>query len=121
MNKKIPNILVFDDDELIRLCWDYAGRQRQNIDTLHFFSCWEEFDEKATPDLLDGAVAFVDLQFDKVRSNYNGIDIAKKLRAMGISKVYSITGNPRALADSRSLFTGIIEKTVPSDIRAFVA
>ena len=121
MNKKLPNILVFDDDELIRLCWNYVRRETQDIDTLHSFSCWEEFASTATPELLENAVAFVDFQFDKVRSQYNGIDIAKTLREMGIDKIYSITGNPQFVAESRHLFSGVLGKEVPSDIRALVA
>jgi hypothetical protein len=121
MNKKSPNVLVFDDDELIRFCWDLAGRKGQKIETLYSFGCWEEFTSKANPELLEGAVAFVDFQFDKVRSQYDGIDNAKNLREMGVERIYPITGNPQFVVESSHLFSGILGKEVPRDIRALAA
>ena len=118
---QLPNILVFEDDSLMHQCWDMCAVDSQKIDTLHKFYSWEEFEKQGNANLAKDAVAFVDFDFNKVKSSFNGVDIAKRLKGLGVKKLYSITGNPNYLAGNSHLFDDILGKEIPSDIRAYVA
>jgi len=116
-DSKEPNILVFDDDKLIHDCWLMTAKQ-QSV-RFHYFWSWEDFlRQEGASSLVKSATAFVDITFKG--SGFNGYDIARRLRRLGIHKMYAITGNLKP-AEKSGLFDAVFGKDVPKNIRGLVA
>jgi len=111
-----PNVLVFDDDKLIHECWSLNSK-KQDV-RFHYYWSWEDFLRQAASPLVKNATAFVDIGFKG--SDFNGYDIARRLRRLGIKKLYATTGNLEAARKS-GLFDDVFGKDVPADIRGYVA
>ncbi len=110
------NILVFDDDKLVHDCW-LSTAKKQGIRFHHYWS-WEDFLRQGASPLAHNATAFVDIGFKG--SDFNGYDIARRLRRIGIRKLYAITGSLEA-AKKSGLFDDVFGKDVPTNIRGYVA
>jgi len=111
-----PNILVFDDDKLIHECWR-SNLMKQDV-RFHYYWSWEDFLKQGASPLVKNSTAFVDIGFKG--SDFNGYDIARRLRRLGVKKLYAITGN-MASAKKSGLFDDVFGKDVPQDIREYVA
>jgi signal transduction histidine kinase len=114
---EVPDILIFDDEQLIHDCWAMRAKL-QDIKAIHHFLSWEDFVAKEGFDLVPNAVAFVDITFKN--SRYNGAHIAHQLRRIGIKKLFAITGDPKSISDPK-LFDAVFGKEIPSDIRKLIA
>lgn len=112
-------ILVFDDNAEVREIWAHLGRQ-DRLASLHLFSSWEDFLTKGDASLVEGAIAFTDCNFESVGSAFNGIMIAKRLRELGISRIYSISSSPEFARQWPGLFDAVLETKWPSDLAALL-
>ena len=86
--------------------------------TFCHFNRWEDFVEQDAFSLARDAVAFVDIHF--LNSRYDGCDIAKFLRKLGVTAVHAITAD-RDLADESQLFDKVFGKDVPRNFKALIA
>jgi len=110
-------ILVFDDEKSVHSVWR-AYAEAHDYHTLCHFSSWEEFVAQDAFALARDAVAFVDIQF--LNSKYDGFDIARSLRKLGVRKLYTITSATEAAAES-GLFDGVYGKSVPAEFESLIA
>lgn len=67
--------------------------------------------------LAHNAVAFVDINYGN--SKFDGLDIARSLRKLGIRRLYAITSATEVAMDS-GLFDQVFGKSVPSDFAVLV-
>jgi signal transduction histidine kinase len=109
---KEPNVLIFDDDRIVHDCWKMAAKSEGM--RLHYFWSWEDFLRQRASALVEGATAFVDIGFKG--SDFNGYDIARRLKRLGIRRMYAITGSMDG-AKRSNLFDDVFGKKVPDDIR----
>jgi signal transduction histidine kinase len=109
----VTHILLFDDDQLVHDVWDINAKA-ERIPTLLHFNSWEDFISGDGHALVRQSMAFVDLSFKG--SKFDGLDIARNLREIGIRRIYAITGD-EARASASGLFDGVLGKGVPPDIR----
>jgi signal transduction histidine kinase len=105
-------ILVFDDENCIREAWSLCA-ERSGITNLTYYSSWEDFIDKDAFELVEGAIAFVDINFKN--SRFNGLDIAGQLRKLGVTKLYAITADPKTAQES-GLFDEVLGKKFPNHL-----
>ena len=107
---KDQTILIFEDMHFIRGHWVQYAKDH-DYQTVYAFSSWEEFVAQNAFSLAENAVAFVDIRYHG--SRYNGVDIAGRLRELGIRKMYAITADPE-FARASGLFDDVFGKEVPA-------
>jgi hypothetical protein len=109
-------ILIFDDERLVRDHWRKYAKDH-SYQTAWEFSSWEDFVSQNGFKLVVGAIAFVDLHYKG--SQYDGIEIARSLRDLGVKKIYAITNDPDA-ANASGLFNAVFGKDIPSNFDQLV-
>jgi len=109
-------VLVFDDEKIVHSNWRRYAEKHQFVTLCHFHR-WEEFVEQNAFSLAQDAVAFVDIHF--LNSRYDGLDIARSLRKLGVKRIYAITNDGEA-AKASNLFDGVLGKEVPESLASFV-
>jgi hypothetical protein len=110
---EMPNLLLFEDDPLMRMMWDRM-REKDELTSLHVFHSWEDFLARGTSEHLKDAVAFVGFWYDKADSKFNGIQMAEMLRDRGVSKIFGISFVPSYFDGAEHLFTAILEGNLPN-------
>lgn len=109
-------ILIFDDERLVRDHWRKYAKDHA-YQTAWDFRSWEDFISQNGFKLVPGAIAFVDLHYKG--SRYDGIEIARSLRDLGVRKIYAITNDPET-ANASGLFNAVFGKEIPENFDALV-
>jgi len=109
-------ILIFDDERLVRDHWRKYAKDH-SYQTAWEFSSWEDFVSQNGFKLVTGAIAFVDLHYKG--SQYDGMEIARSLRDLGVKKIYAITNDPET-ANASGLFDAVFGKDIPENFDSLV-
>jgi CheY-like chemotaxis protein len=111
------NILIFDDEKIVRDHWS-AHAKKVGFHTVLDFKSWEDFVRQDGYKFVDQhTVAFVDIHFNG--SRHDGLEIAKSLKKIGVTKIYAITGDIETAKES-DLFTQVFGKEIPTNFRSLV-
>ncbi len=109
-------ILIFDDEHLVRSHWrSYA--KNHHFHTAIDFCSWEDFVAQNGFKFTPGAIAFVDVHYKG--SRYDGIDIARSLRDLGVKKIFAITNDPETAVASGA-FDAVFGKDIPTNFSHLV-
>jgi|GEM_PF-2434913 len=109
-------ILIFDDESLVRSHWRRHAKSHDFRTSLDF-SSWEAFVAQDGFKYAAGAIAFVDIHYKG--SQYDGIDIARALRDLGVKKIYAITNDPET-ATASGAFDAVFGKDIPESFATLV-
>jgi hypothetical protein len=102
-----PDIVLIDDDFLIRKLWENSARTQGKRLTL--FSNPEDFYTQA--DSFDSNTEiYVDVDLG---SGYKGEHVAEKALQLGFSKIYLTTGYPAHTFQSLKWLSGVVGKEPP--------
>lgn len=111
------HVLIFDDEKTVRDHWS-AHAKKVGFHTVLDFKSWEDFVGQDGYKFVDPlTVAFVDIHFN--RSRHDGLEIAKQLKKIGVTKIYAITGDIETAKES-GLFTDVFGKEIPTNFRSLV-
>lgn len=102
-------VLIFDDERSVHSSWQRYADNHPYITLCHFHR-WEDFVQQNAFSLAQNAVAFVDIHY--TNSRYDGIDIAKALKKLGVNSIYAIT-NDGETATQSGVFDRVFGKEVP--------
>ncbi len=105
MTRTTFQLVLIDDDDLIRSAWTMVARTRGH--NLRCFSCWEEF---LAAGVETSAHVYVDYM---LADGVNGIEIASRLLSSGYSHVYLSTGSSINCRLPEGL-CGVVGKEYPS-------
>lgn len=109
-------ILIFDDEAIVRSHWRKHAKEH-DFQAAWDFSSWEDFVSQNGFALTPGAIAFIDIHYKG--SKYDGIEIARSLRELGVKRIYAITNDPET-ANNSGLFHSVFGKDIPSDFDKLV-
>jgi signal transduction histidine kinase len=109
-------ILIFDDEPVVRGYWRKYAKEH-DFQASWDFSSWEDFVSQNGFALTSGAIAFIDLHYKG--SKYDGLEIARSLRDLGVKRIYAITNDPETAAAS-GLFDSIFGKDIPENFSSLV-
>jgi len=109
-------ILIFDDERFVRDHWRKHAKDHA-FQTVWEFSSWEDFVSQNGFKLVTSAIAFVDLHYKG--SQYDGMEIARSLRELGVKKIYAITNDPET-ANASGLFDAVFGKDIPENFDSLV-
>ncbi len=109
-------IFIFDDERFVRDHWRKYARDHA-FQTVWEFSSWEDFVSQNGFRVSSGAIAFVDLHYKG--SKYDGMEIARSLRDLGVRKIYAITNDPET-ANSSGVFDAVFGKDIPRNFDSLV-
>jgi signal transduction histidine kinase len=106
-------VLVFDDEEAVRTHW-MDVLKNHDFQAVLAFKSWEDFiAQDGFSQLNVPTVAFVDIHFKG--STFDGMDIAKSLKQLGVERLYAITADMEKAVDS-GLFDVVLGKVAPKDL-----
>ncbi len=109
-------ILIFDDEPVVRGHWRKHAKEH-DFHASWDFSSWEDFVSQNGFSLIPGAIAFVDLHYKG--SKYDGMEISRSLRELGIKRIYAITNDPETALAS-GLFDSVFGKDIPENFTSLV-
>jgi len=111
------HVLIFDDEKIVRDHWSTHAKKK-GFHTVLDFKSWEDFVGQDGFKYVDKhTVAFVDLHYKG--SHHSGLEIAKSLRRIGVSRIYAITADIETARDS-GLFTEVFGKEIPGNFNILV-
>jgi signal transduction histidine kinase len=109
-------ILIFDDEPVVRGHWRKYAKEH-DFQASWDFSSWEDFVSQNGFALTSGAIAFIDLHYKG--SKYDGMEIARSLRDLGVERIYAITNDPET-AEASQLFDSVFGKDIPANFAQLV-
>jgi signal transduction histidine kinase len=109
-------ILIFDDEAVVRSHWRKHAKEH-DFQAAWDFSSWEDFVSQNGFALTPGAIAFIDIHYKG--SKYDGIEIARSLRDLGVKKIFAITNDPE-MAVASGLFDSVFGKDIPANFDQLV-
>ncbi len=109
-------ILIFDDEAAVRSHWRKYAKEH-DFQAAWDFNSWEDFVSQNGFALTPGAIAFIDVHYQG--SKYDGIEIARSLRDLGVKRIYAITNDPET-ANASGLFDSVFGKDIPTNFAQLV-
>lgn len=102
---EFPNLVLIDDDELIRVTWQMCAREKG-----HHILCFESYEDFLRSGVDIRSSIYIDYN---LKESVNGFEIAKDLFAKGYQRLFIATGSNRFLVDHPAEVQKIVGKDYP--------
>ncbi len=105
--QKPLDLVLIDDDELVRMTWEMVAKTKG-----HQLRVFDNFEGFRAANIGKGVPVYVDYELG---NQIKGTDVAKEMIENGFEKVYLTTGYPESAIEKPEGLFGVIKKDYPQN------